>query len=534
MTPVAQFELVLLLLAAVVVLELLARRLRLPPAAAFVLGGAALAVAPGAPGVTLDPELVLVLFLPPLLMSSAHFTAWRDFRANLRIILQLAVGAVVFTTLVVGVVAHLVVPGLPWAACFALGAIVSPPDAVAAKAVLAGVRLPRRVVVLLEGESLVNDATGIVLFRMAVAASVTGAFSVADAAASFAVLSVGGVAAGVACGFVAVAVMSRLRDPHLAIVFSLLVSWASYIGAEALGVSGVLSAVAAGLVTGWRQHSTLTALARTELTAVWGALTYVLEALVFILIGLSLRGVLPRLQDVPGGVASLLLPGGAILLTVVLSRFAWIFPATYLPRWLIPALRRRDPTPPVAVPIIMSWAGMRGVVSLAVALGLPEGFPGRDFILVTTFAVILMTVLVQGATLGPLIRALHLDGFVLHGPENMSETMPEAAARASMAAAQLAVVQARAVLPDGTERHPRLLEQYAYRARASARFSEAAGGLDDSKAEHFGIVLSAIEAGRAEVLRLHRDKYIHDTVLHALEQELDLEELSARRHLAGP
>jgi len=235
MTPVALFELMLLLLASVVVLELLARRLHLPPAAAFVLGGGALALVPGTPGIALDPDLVLVLFLPPLLMSSAHYTAWRDFRANLRIIVQLAVGAVAFTTLVVGVVAHLVVPGLPWAACFALGAIVSPPDAVAAKAVLAGLRLPRRIVVLLEGESLVNDATGIVLFRFAVAAAMTGTFSWVDAAGSFVLLAAGGIAAGLAVGFAGAFVLARLRDPHLALVFTLLLSWTSYIGAEAGG-----------------------------------------------------------------------------------------------------------------------------------------------------------------------------------------------------------------------------------------------------------------------------------------------------------
>lgn len=528
MTPVALFELVLVLLAAVVVLELLSRRLRLPPAAAFVLGGGALALAPGAPELRLDPDLVLVLFLPPLLMAGAYTTAWRDFRANLRIILQLAVGAVVFTTLVVGVAAHLVLPGLPWAACFALGAIVSPPDAVAAKAVLAGLRLPRRIVVLLEGESLVNDATGIVLFRLAVAAAATGAFSPVAAAGSFAVLAVGGVLAGLAAGAASMAVIARLRDANLAVVFSLLTAWAAYIGGEALGVSGVLSTVACGLVIGSRQHAAVSAALRTRLSAVWGAVTYVLEALVFILIGLALRGVLGRLDSLPGGTAGLLLPGAAVLLAVVLSRFAWIVPTAYLSRLLLPALRRRDPYPPLAVPVVLSWAGMRGVVSLAVALGLPEGFPGRDAILVITFAVILMTVLVQGTTLAPLIRWLKLGGFTLMQPE----TLPETAARARVAAAQLAVVRSHAVLPDGTVRHPRLLEQYSYRAQASARFHEAAGSLDSRREEHFSTVLAAITAGRAELLRLHHEGSIHDSVLDALEDELDLEELSARRHLA--
>jgi len=205
--PVARFELILLLLAAIIGLELLAQRLRMPPAAALILGGIVLALIPDMPDIELDPDLALVLFLPPLLMASAFFTSWRDFRANLRIIIQLAVGAVAFTTAVVGVVAHWVMPSLPWAACFALGAIVSPPDAVAAKAVLAQVPLPRRVVVLLEGESLVNDATGLVLFRFAVAAGLTGLFDAGEAALSFGLLSLGGIAAGAAFGFAAMALL---------------------------------------------------------------------------------------------------------------------------------------------------------------------------------------------------------------------------------------------------------------------------------------------------------------------------------------
>lgn len=519
----------LLLLAAVVVLELAARRLRLPPAAAFVLGGLALALAPGTPDVALDPDLVLVLFLPPLLVSSAWFTPWRDFRANLRIILQLAVGAVAFTTLMVGVAAHLAMPGLPWAACFALGAIVSPPDAVAAKAVLAGVRLPPRIVVLLEGESLVNDATGIVLFRLAVAAAITGAFSWWGALGSFAVLSIGGILAGLVFGILASALLARLRDPNLAIIASLLIAWASYIAADAVGVSGVLSCVACGLLSGRRQHSILSATARNELGAVWSAVVFIMESLVFILIGLSLRGVLDRI-GAAGGIGPLLPPVGIILGAVVLSRFAWMFPATYLPRLLVPSLRRRDPMPPLAVPVIMSWAGMRGVVSLAIALALPAAFPGRDFIQAATFAVILMTVLVQGATLGPLIRLLRLESFAM---PQAPETLTEAAARSAVAAAQLAAVQAGSTRPDGTQRNPRLLEQYAYRAAAATKFSEAAGGLDGDRAEHFEAILSAVAAGRAEVLRLHRASRIHDRVLIALEQELDLEELWARQHRAG-
>src|SRR5689334_3846070 len=283
MSPVGRFELVILLLAIIMVLELAARRLRLPPAAAFVLGGIALALIPGTPDVELDPDLALVLFLPPLLQASAFFTVWRDFRANLRIILQLAVGAVAFTTLIVGIVAHLVIPSLPWAACFALGAIVSPPDAVAAKAVLQDLRLPHRMVVLLEGESLVNDASGLVLYRLAVAAALTGTFSLSSAMLNFITLSAGGIVVGLGFGALASVLFTKLRDPTLNILGSFLIAWASYIGAEMLAASGVLSTVTCGLVMGWRQHTTLTAVTRRQARAVWGVLVFVLESMVFIL-----------------------------------------------------------------------------------------------------------------------------------------------------------------------------------------------------------------------------------------------------------
>lgn len=529
-TNVGRFEFLLLLMSIVIGLEVLARRLRLPPAAALIAGGIGLALIPGMPALALDPKLALVLFLPPLLMASAFFTAWRDFRADLRIILQLAVGAVAFTTLVVGAVAHWLLPTLPWAACFALGAIVSPPDAVAAKAVLKDLPLPPRVNVLLEGESLVNDASGLVLFRFAVAAALTGHFSASHAAVSFVVLAAGGAGVGVLFGLAASYIIARLREPNLAIAASLLTAWVSYIGADQIGVSGVLSTVACGLVVGWRQHEILPADIRIQARGVWQAVEFILESLVFIFIGLSLRGVLARFGGGWEAVIALLPAAGAIFGAVVLSRFAWIFPATYLPRALFPALRRRDPFPPLAIPIVMSWAGMRGVVSLAAALSLPATFPGRDFILAMSFAVILATVLVQGPTLGPLIRLLRLGRFTIAS----DKTRAEAAARARLAIVQLAAVEAQSAQADGTQLHPRLVEQYRYRARASANFSEAVSDLLPHRAAHFAVVLSAVDAARRELLKMHRARDIQDAVLHTLEQELDVEEIAARRFAAEP
>ncbi len=525
MAPEQSFQLILLLMAAIVVLELLARRAHLPPAAAFIIGGIALALVPGAPTVTLDPNLVLVLFLPPLLMAGAYTTVWRDFRANLRVILQLAIGAVAFTTAVVGVVAHWLQPQLPWAACFALGAIVSPPDAVAAKAVLARVKLPRRMMVLLEGESLVNDAAGLVLYRFAVAAALSGSFSLREATASFGLLAAGGIAIGLAFGWLVMRILRRLQDAQLAIMVTMLVAWASYIVADRAGVSGVLATVTCGIMVGRQQHEVLTAKMRIEAGAVWQILVFVMESLVFILIGLSLRGVLGRLETDLHGLAPILPATAAIILTVILSRFAWIFPSAYLPRLLVPRLRGRARLP-MAVPTVISWAGMRGVVSLAIALALPNNFPGRDFILATTFATILVTVLLQGSTLGLLIRLLR----VQETGAGTATTLGINEARMRMAAAQLAAIQHASARPDGSQRHPRLVEQYGYRVQAIKRFSEAQDTLVAARTEHFATVLAAIAAGRAELLRLHRTDELHESVLSELEQELDLEEVTALRY----
>ncbi|MFC0408528.1 Na+/H+ antiporter [Roseomonas elaeocarpi] len=523
MTAVHQLEFVLCLLVLILALTLAARRLGLPPAAAFILGGAALALTPGVPELVLDPELVIVLFLPPLLMSSAYFTVWREFRDNLAGILLLAVGAVIFTTLLVGVVVHAMVPGLPWAVCFALGAIVSPPDAVAAEAVLERLHLPGRLTALLRGESLLNDAAGLVLFRFAVAAALTGSFSLGEATLAFGVLAVGGVAVGAVVGLLGTAVLRRLRDTQLAIVTTLLLPWASYIGGETLHASGVLATVTCGMILGRVQHEDFTAATRVRSEAFWRVLVFLLESLVFILIGLSLRGVLQRLGGAADAAEALLWPVLGVIAAVVLSRFLWIFGSDLVRRLAWTLRRDRVEPPSAAAAAVMSWAGMRGVVTLAAALSLPEELPGRDLVLAASFGVILVTVLVQGGTLGPLIRWLGLDGVGTLAAGQITEEM----AWSRMAQAQLAAVAAASRQPDGTERHPRLLEQYSYRARISIGYAADTAAHRPKEIEHFSVVLDAIRAGREEVLRLHRAGEIHDHVLAELERELDLQEMTA-------
>ncbi len=521
MSPADRFEVVLLLIAACVGLTLVAKHLRLPQAGALIVGGLLLALIPGMPSVTIDPDLVLVLFLPPLLLLSAYLTDWRAFRADLRIILQLAVGAVLFTTLVVGLVAHLVVPTLPWAACFALGAIVSPPDAVAAKAVLQGLPLPRRTITLLEGESLLNDASGLVLYRISVVAALTGTFDSFEAAGSFGMLVIGGVIVGVACGFAASFAIGRILEGELGVATSFLAAWGSYILGERLHLSGVLATVACGIVMGLRQHAVLDAEQRLQSQAVWRTIGFVLESLVFILIGLSLRSVVDRLAGGGGLIDMPLMQAGAIVAAVIVARFAWIIPTAYGTRALFPALRRNDPYPSLRILTVMSWAGMRGVVSLAAALALPAAFPGRDFILLSTFAVILVTVLVQGATLAPMIRLMRLETL----PPVAEWSLTEGAARREIVAAQLKAIEQRSRKDDGTHDHPRLVEQFQFRLAAISRAVDAGGALEGVRTEHFGALLAGVNAGRQELLRLHRSGEISNDVLRALERELDADEI---------
>ncbi|WP_458097108.1 Na+/H+ antiporter [Roseomonas sp. WA12] len=522
MHPEQVFELIVGMFLVVLALQYAALRLRLPPSVALLVGGGLLAFVPGLPAVDLDPELVLVIFLPPLLMDGAWFTAVAPFRRHLGGITSLAVGAVLFTAAVVAVVAKLILPELPWAACIALGAIVSPPDAVSARAVLQRVKLPRRLSTLLEGESLLNDATGLVLFRFAVAAAATGTFSLGEAVGSFALLVGGGIAVGGCIGALWVLLLRRLGDDHLMIAASVLVCWASYIAGELLHVSGVIATVTAGLVCGWYQHVILTASVRIRALSFWQVMISLLEATVFVLIGLSLRSVIDRvggigvvLQDMAWSVA-------AIILAITVARFAWVFGTDALLGAMHRAgLRGVEPLG-VRAASVMSWAGMRGVVTLAVALTLPEAMPGRDLMLVTAFAVILVTVLVQGTTLGLVIRLAGLQEddrsrppLDLHSAEN------------AMFKAQLAEVERLAFTPDGRLLHPRLLDSYRRRATIATEFSGSEEERDLDIAAHYGVVLAAVTAGRAELVRLHRARQIDDETLHDLEHDLDLEELVA-------
>ena len=520
MHAVEAFELVLGLLVLVIGLHWLALKLHWPPATALLVGGGALAFVPGLPQISLDPELALVLFLPPLLMDGAYYTALGRFRRHLPGILSLAVGAVVFTTLVVGVVVHTIIPELPWAACFALGAIVSPPDAVSARAVLKGVHLPRRLEALLEGESLLNDATGLILFRFAVAATLSGVFHTGEAIQSFVVVAIGGVivGAGVAAGWIFLA--KRFRDPMLIMLITILLCWAAYLAGEAAHVSGVIATVTAGLAMGWYQHVILPADVRLRANSAWQIMVFVLEALVFILIGFSLRGAIERIGGIGAIPMSMIAVIVAVVVTVTVARFVWIFGSEAvlgLARKL--GLERARPLG-WRQATVLSWAGMRGVVTLAVPLTLPVDMPGRDLMLICAFAVIFVTVVAQGSSLGALIRAVRpVDS---DPPAKMA--MP--AAEAAMARARMAVIEELAYAPDGTLIHPQMLEEHRKRMRFMERYEQDASAAMDNLRPHFDVLLKAIAAGRTELIRIHRAGLIEDEVLHELERDLDVEELA--------
>jgi CPA1 family monovalent cation:H+ antiporter len=521
-------EAVLLLIAACIGFALLARRLRLPYAVILVLGGMALAFVPGLPEVPLDPELALAFFLPPLLQASAFRTDWRAFRRNLRPILWLAVGGVLFTAVCVAAATKLLVPELPWAAAVALGAIVAPPDAVAAAAVLQRVRLPRGLVTVLEGESLVNDATALVLYRFAVAAVAAGALAPWKGVLDFLLVAAGGAGVGLAAGWAAGRVAARLGDTLLETALSFLVCYASYLAAEALHLSGVIAVVSNGLMLGQTQYRFTRPETRLAARAVWQFLEFVLTSLVFILIGLQLNAVLDRLDGRSwpeiAGIAA------AVAAALIASRFAWIFGASSLAHGA-GAIRGSYHAPRWDLLAVLSWAGMRGVVSLAAALALPLGFPQRDLIVFLAFVAILATLVAQGTTLEWFIKRLRVEERQpAHGGGADTESM-EAEGRRVAAQAALELIEARLDDPLEGAIAADLAPEFRDRAGHLRRAARNTGGATAERAARRALRLAALEAGRASLLRHHADGHLHDEALATLAREIDLEELRVRQVL---
>jgi CPA1 family monovalent cation:H+ antiporter len=514
---------VFLLFFPVVVLVTFARKSRLPYPIVLVLGGLLIALVPGLPHVTLEPDIVFLLFLPPILYFAAVFTSFKDFRANLRPISLLAFGLVLTTTAAVAAVAHTAVDGLSWPAAFALGAIVSPPDAVSATAITRRLGVPQRVVTILEGESLVNDATAIVAYRMAVAAMVTGTFSLSQAALKFVFVAAGGIAIGLALGWLASLVRKRVDDPPTQITLSLMTPFAAYLPAEALGVSGVLAVVTTGLYIGGIRLL-LSPATRLQARAVWDVIVFLLNGLIFLLIGLQLPAIVRALAEFPLG--RLLSYAALVSLTAIVVRIVWVFTATYLPRLLSRRLRERDPYPDWRHVTVVAWAGMRGVVSLAAAFALPfrlsdgSPFPARDMILFLTFGVILATLVGQGLTLPLLLRALGITD-VSRAQREERKARLEAARGAIQRLEELAAANG-----GNAEYLERLRWRYEQRAKRLGVDSEASereicrlftGDYEQMR-------LELIRAERRVVHKLRDEGIIGDEVMLDIDRELDLEE----------
>jgi monovalent cation/hydrogen antiporter len=510
--------LLLALMVAVAGLSILARLVRVPYPILLVLGGLVLGFVPGMPVVELPPELVLVAFLPPLLYWSGFFSSPRDLRADARAISLAAVGLVLATTVAVAVAAQAAVDGLSWPAAFALGAIVSPTDPLAATAIARRLGVPRRLITLLEGESLVNDATALVAYRVAVAAAVSGSFVAWQAGLRFLVGATGGVLVGLLVGWLIAEVRRRLDDPVVEIVISVVTGYLAYLPAELLGVSGVLAAVTAGLYVGWRAPALASPSTRLLGFSFWEVMVYLANAVLFILVGLQLDPILSALS----GTAVAVLVGLAALVSavVIAVRLGWVFTTPYLIRLLdrrpSQVLRRAG----ARERLVIGWSGMRGAVSLAAALALPLDFPMRNLILFLTFAVILATLVLQGLTLPALIRRLRLTG---DGTEEQEEL------RARMAATKAALDRLDELAgedwtrDDTVARLHGLFEFRRRRLKARAGIWEDDGAEDRSLA-YQRLVRELLVAQRQAIVRLRNQGAISNDVMHRIERELDLED----------
>ncbi len=521
----AGLPLILLVLGALAVTAV-SRRFSLPAPLALVVAGLAVSAIPGVPDYQLNPDLVLYVILPPLLYSAALDSSAIQIRANIRPIALLAVGLVLFTTGCVGLVAWWLVPGLPLPAALALAAVVAPPDAVAAVAIGRHLGLPRRVMTVLAGESLFNDATALTALRVAVAAAVGAGFSLWSGLGVFLLVGAGGVAMGAVLGRVMHQVRLRLRDPRLESALGLVVPFAAYALAEQVHVSGVLAVVVSGLYLG--HHGAQAGYAtRLQDQAVWQAADTVLEAFVFALIGLQLPAVV---RDV-GDVGPLLIAAAAVLATAVLARVVWVFPATYLPRVLFCRVRARDPAPPWQVPAVISWAGMRGVVTLAAAFSIPlvtssgVPFPGRPEIIFLAFFVTVGTLLLHGLTLPWVIRRLGVEGRESHGDALAEADAIHAATQAALARLEAASEGA----PESvTTRLRRAAEHRSHSVwerlgRPETELGEAPSVI------YRRLRLAMLTAERETLISLRNTGRITDEVLTRTLHELDLEEAMLTR-----
>jgi monovalent cation/hydrogen antiporter len=513
----------LFMLAVLAAAAAIAERLKTAPSIVLVVAGIGMALIPGLPRIQLAPEVVLLVILPPLIYSAGVSMSWREFRFNLRPITLLAFGCVVFTTCAVAIAAHYLL-NFSWATGFVLGAIVAPPDVVAPLAIARRLALPRRLLVVLEGEGLANDATALILYRFAVAAAATGTFSLPEAAGTFTLIVVGEIFYGIAVGWLSLRLRQWAHEPRVEITLSLMTPYLAFWVPEHLGGSGVLATVACGLYVSWNGPRLISSATRLQGIFFWNLLVYLVEGLVFLLTGSQARALIDRVHGF--SIRELVVATLGITLLVIAARFIWIFPATYIPRWVSSSLAKRDPSPPWQGPFTIGFVGVRGVVSLAAALAIPfalnngEPFPHRDLILFITFGVIIITLVGQGLMLPFVVRWIGLTR--LGKEEQASAIQSELNARMSA----LDEVEKRfEKLIEARELHDDVVD--LLRTRNQSRRQILPNDLEDAldhTRQSAAVKKELIDIERDFIYQLLREGKITDEARRRIEYELDLEE----------
>jgi len=519
----AKFSIFLTLIAVLAATAWFAKRVKVAPAILLLLAGIALAFVPGMPQLALPPDVVLLGVLPPLIYSAGVAMSWREFRFSLRLITLLAVGCVIFTACLVASATHYLI-GLPWGVGFLLGAIVAPPDVVAPLAVARKLGLPRRLLVVLEGEGLANDATTLILYRFAVAAITTGAFSLPKAAGTFVAILACELAFGILVGWLSLRLRHRARDPQVEITLSLLTPYVAYLIPEHFGGSGVIATVACGLYISWNGPLLIAAATRLQGIFFWDLVIYLVEGLLFLMTGFQMRALIEKSKAFP--LAEIAAATVLVMVVIVVARFVWVYAAIYVPRMLSADLRRRDPAPSWRWTFVVAFTGVRGAVSLAAALALPltmmsgEVFPARDLILFVSFNVILITLVGFGLGLPLVVKWLEIGE--IGRRENITEREAELKARREALAGALASLDA---MTDDRELSDEVVK--ILRTRHESRSNQLPNGLDpefDVLALGTDLVRELIAEERKFIHAQLRDGKITDESRRRIERDLDLEE----------
>jgi monovalent cation/hydrogen antiporter len=522
----AKFQIFLILLAVLAGASLLARRVNVAPAILLLLTGVVLAFVPGMPTLELPPELVLLVVLPPLIYSASVAMSWREFKRNLRPIIMLSVGCVIFTACAVAAATHYLI-GLPWNVGFLLGAIVAPPDVVAPLAIARKLGLPRRILVILEGEGLANDATALILYRFAVVAISTGAFSLPKATGTFIAIVAGEAMFGAAVGWLSLRARHRARDPQIEITLSLITPYIAYWIPEHFGGSGVIATVACGLYMSWNGPLLISSATRLQGIFFWDLVIFLIEGSLFLLTGFQMRSLYENSKAFP--LNEILSSTALVAVIIIVARFAWVYPATYLPLLLSKRLRARNPWPSWRATFVLAFTGVRGAVSLAAALALPfvlpdgQSFPYRDLILFVSFGVIFITLVGVGLGLPPLVQRLGVND--VGRAESIAEHESEIAARREALGAALKSLDA---ITDDRELSDEVVK--LLRARHETRADQLPDSLNpdahDVSAAGTALTRELISAERKFIHVMLRDGKITDEIRRRIERDLDLEEAS--------